>query len=419
MFMPFQVLGIWVRGLLSVVVLALGIGLLRQWYLERTWVEQVPADRAGGANSSPANPGRRPTEAAGRGVEPRVHTWHFGLNRQTAYLLGGLTLLGLSLGGGRLLYPLTRPVGADEPKADHEGEVRRLERPDGTVLHVEFHGPENAPTLVMTHGWGADSTEWYYTKKALAKRFRLIVWDLPGLGRSTSPVDRDWSLERLAGHLDAVVDLAGKRPVTLVGHSIGGMTILTFCRLFRESLGPRVSGLILVHTSYTNPVKTTSHAPIVTAIQKPILEPLCYLMIGLAPLVWLMNWLSYLNGSIQQQTHSSAFAGHETRGQLEFVSWYQVKAWPSVVARGFLGMFRYDATSILDKIDIPTLVIVADKDTTTKPEAGEHIASRVPPANSSTLAPARHMGLIEQHPRFNQLVEQFVETHANRAAVAN
>jgi hypothetical protein len=58
MFMPFQVLGIWVRGLLSLALLALGIGLLRQWYLDRTWVETIPAERA--AVTGPADSGTRP-----------------------------------------------------------------------------------------------------------------------------------------------------------------------------------------------------------------------------------------------------------------------------------------------------------------------------------------------------------------------
>lgn len=87
----------------------------------------------------------------------------------------------------------------------------------------------------------------------------------------------------MAGDLEAVLGLAGDRPAVLVGHSIGGMITLTFCRLFPEALAARVAGLVLVHTTPTNPVKTTGMAAFYTAIQKPVLEPLCYLMIALAP----------------------------------------------------------------------------------------------------------------------------------------
>ena len=53
--------------------------------------------------------------------------------------------------------------------------------------------------------------------------------------------------------------------------------------------------------------------------------------------------------------------------------------------------------------------IVGDKDTTTTPEAGEFIAKRVPGARLVTLSPAKHMGLIEHHDRFDRLIAEFAE----------
>jgi pimeloyl-ACP methyl ester carboxylesterase len=44
-----------------------------------------------------------------------------------------------------------------------------------------------------------------YLKKELSDEFRLIVWNLPGLGRSTRPTNRDYSLENLSRHLEAVL----------------------------------------------------------------------------------------------------------------------------------------------------------------------------------------------------------------------
>jgi len=69
---------------------------------------------------------------------------------------------------------------------------------------VESYGPSDAPPLILTHGWGTTSTECYYLKRQLGQRFRLIVWDLPGVGRSTRPRNRDYSLDAFADHLDAV-----------------------------------------------------------------------------------------------------------------------------------------------------------------------------------------------------------------------
>ena len=73
-------------------------------------------------------------------------------------------------------------------------------------------------------------------------------------------------------------------------------------------------------------------------------------------------------------------------------------------------MIGYDATATLSTIPIPTLVVVGDKDITTLPEAGRYICESVPNARLATLAPARHLGLIEHHNRFDELVAGFAES---------
>ena len=75
-------------------------------------------------------------------------------------------------------------------------------------------------------------------------------------------------MENLSRHLEAVLGLAGDRPAILLGHSIGGMITLTFCRLFPQALGDRVRGIALVHTTYTNPVRTTNMAGLLTALER-------------------------------------------------------------------------------------------------------------------------------------------------------
>ncbi|QSJ14321.1 alpha/beta fold hydrolase [Nostoc sp. UHCC 0702] len=116
------------------------------------------------------------------------------------------------------------------------------------------------------------------------------------MGKSSRPKNNDYSLEKYARDLAAVIDIAGDKPVILLGHSMGGMINLTFCRLFPEQLKRRVASLILVDTTYTNPVKTCIFSSLVRKLQKPLLEPLLYLTILLSPIFWLMTWLSYLNG---------------------------------------------------------------------------------------------------------------------------
>jgi pimeloyl-ACP methyl ester carboxylesterase len=417
--MPFSILWMWLRGLLAIAILAGGLAFVRQWYEHAHVWEPAPVPIADGESTEarsdlarvpvrPARPGRR------------VFHWEPGFNQEMGELLAGLALLTWAFAGlpiARGLSVLLLKPGADDPRETRDGTLQRLRRPDGSELQVEFYGPPEAPPIVLTHGWGANSTEWYYAKKHLADRFRLIVWDLPGLGLSRKPDNNDNRLEKLAGDLDAVLALAGDRPAVLLGHSIGGMTILTFCRLFPEALGRRVAGLVLVHTTYTNPVRTTKRAALYTALEKPVLVPLLHLTIALWPLVWLMNWMSYLNGSAHRSTHRESFAGTETRGQLDFTARFMPHGRPDVLARGMFGMLRYDATATLGTIGIPTLVVAGDHDITTKPEASEQIARGVRDAELVALSPARHMGLIEHNERFDRLVGEFADACLRAGAV--
>lgn len=177
LFMPFNFLIVWLVGLLSIAVLGGGIYILYEWY-ERELI----------------------------GI---------------SYLIGGSAMVLWSVAGRFISLPLLRRQGADA-KRNRTGTVQRVPRPDGSVLQVEFYGPEDGQPIILSHGWGPNSTIWYYVKRQLSDRFRVIVWDLPGLGKSDQPKNKDYSIEKYARDLEAVVAMAGK-PAILLGHSMGGM----------------------------------------------------------------------------------------------------------------------------------------------------------------------------------------------------
>lgn len=335
-----------------------------------------------------------------------LYEWYVGELVGMPYLLGGLAMVLWSVAGRFISLPLFRRPGTDEPKRIRSNLVQRIQRPDGSVLQVEFYGPEDGQAIILSHGWGPNSTVWYYAKQQLSDRFRVIVWDLPGLGKSSQPKNNDYSLEKYARDLKAVVDLVGK-PVILLGHSMGGMIALTFCRLFPEQLGNRVVSLILVDTTYTNPVKTAILSKVLRAVQKPLLEPLLYLTIGLSPFFWLMTWLSYLNGLLHISVELSGFKGTQTRGQLDFSALLSALGSPGVLARGTLAMFKYEETATLSTIHVPVLLIVGASDIATKPSASIRMKAELPQSKLVTLSPGGHMGLIEQNQQFAEVVSAF------------
>jgi pimeloyl-ACP methyl ester carboxylesterase len=351
-FAPFPLLFSWLLGLLSFVVLGGGLYLLYAWYM--------------------------------------------GVLVGTGFLISGAALTLISL-FGRWAVLLFRRAGADEPHSIGADTELRLTRPDGTSLYVERFGPADAPTIVLTHGAGANRTSWYYAIRALRDRFHVVIWDMPGLGHSQKPKDGDYSLERHAQDLAAVIDLLPDRPVMLVGHSMGGMVLLTLCRIAPELVRARVRGIALVDSSHTNPARTTTAANFITSIQKPLVEPVLHLTKWLAPLVWLMSWLSYLNGSAHLLAMVFGFAGSETRGQLDRAALYNPLAWPAVQASETLAMLRYDASRMLELVSVPALVCTGDLDRLIVPETADFMAQSLPDAELVRLEPAGHMSVFERH----------------------
>jgi pimeloyl-ACP methyl ester carboxylesterase len=271
-----------------------------------------------------------------------------------------------------------------------------------------MYGPEEGPTVILTHGWSLESSVWNEVVGMLSRSHRVVVWDLPGLGRSRSPKNGDFSLEKMANDLAAVGELSGKGPLVLVGHSIGGMILQTFCRLHAKQLGNRVVGIVLLHTTYTNPLRTALGRSIWSAIERPILVPLNHLTVWLAPLAWLSNLQSYLNGSLHVMTRIASFSGRQTWAQLNYAAWLAAKAWPGVIARGNLAMLNFDEQTVLPTVEIPVLVIAARHDRMTCPDASDRLVQLLPTSIESAVD-AGHLGFWEQPHRVCELIGQFVE----------
>src|SRR4051812_28418786 len=107
----------------------------------------------------------------------------------------------------------------------------------------------------------------------------------------------------MARDLDAVLDHHHLSNVVLWGHSIGGMVILTwYTQIASYQATATIKGIILQHTSFTNPLYTIIASGLLRKIQRPVIQPLCYLMIALSPLLWFFKWLGYLSGTLQINT---------------------------------------------------------------------------------------------------------------------
>ena len=405
--MPFSVLRTWGLGVINWGLLAAGIYCLVEWADQPTATEIAAAERVIATDDPENTSGNNPPAIVRNDVAPTSGWPDPAINWE--YLAGGLGLISLSsFGYWPIVLLLGKPSGVAPPRVEPR-ETLKIKRPDGSELHVELHGRPAGTTLIFTHGWSLDRTAWNYLVEQLGHEFRLVFWDLPGLGKSRGSDENDYRLEKMAGDLNEVrATTARKNHVVLVGHSIGGMINQTFARLYPEQLGKEIHGIVFVHTTYTNPLKTAWLAPMWRALEKPLLVPLNYLTIPLAPLAWLSNWQSYLNGSLHVATRIASFSGRQTLGELNYGALMAARAWPGVIARGNLAMLKFNEERTLARIDIPTLVVAAEHDRMTKPEASQHIEQLLPQGRLATLD-AGHLGIWERHSELAGLLTEFAQ----------
>jgi len=324
-------------------------------------------------------------------------------------LLAGAAALLLVAFGGKFLVRGFYPAGqAPAPLANARSST--VQGASGAQLSVLRYGPTDAPTLVFTHGWGADRRDWAYAIQSLPPRYGVVVWDLPGLGKSTPTRGRDYSMATLAADLDSVVSSVAGRPVILVGHSIGGIINLEYARRFPQKMGQDVVGLVQVDTTFTNPVETKKNAERSRKLQGPVFEPLLHAVKALSPVARGLGWLAYQSGLAHLQLASQSFAGSETWEELDDMARYAYRSSPDVVARGVLAMLHWDGSDVLPQIKVPTLVISGKQDVTTLPAASDRMAREIPLAQRVSVDHAAHLGPVEQARRYAQAITSFADS---------
>lgn len=286
---------------------------------------------------------------------------------------------------------------------------------DGTKLHVEECG--RGPTVVLVHGYSLNLTLWHYQIRDLASRYRLVLFDQRGHGRSDTAARGGWSLETLARDLDAVVESCGDGPVVIVGHSMGGMALLTYCKLFRDKLGSRVAGIVLADTTAADvmPGMIEFLPRRVTAAFQGVQEAALRAVATLdRPSVDKVrrraNDLSWM------LVRAMGFGPNASASQVAFLekmlSETAVDTWFELLP----AVSGVDVSTTLDLIDVPALVIVGTHDRLTPPGAAERLAGGIRNATLGRIAGAGHCPMLESPHTFNARLHAFLDSIPGYAA---
>ncbi len=319
----------------------------------------------------------------------------------------GLGLLALPPAAARLAAYRLRSKHdpeAGEVLSEPVGEKGRyLKSFDGTRIYTEEVG--RGPTLVLVHGWFCNTDMWHYQKKLLAASYRIVCFDQRGHRRTDCPDCVSYTLEDMALDLKAVLDeYAACEPVVLVGHSMGGMSILKYCEMYPGELGARVRGCALVDTSHVPMSETMMGGGALLKLYKPVVEPL---------LNWVVGHSGFADGAKKALVRTSPFLlatrylGYGSGASLTQMEYIREMAGKTTIAgacRAGMGLMRNDEATSLEALSlsgVPVLIWVGEKDKLTRPEVSVRMKGRIPGAKLRLVPDTGHPSYMEEYREFN------------------
>jgi len=293
------------------------------------------------------------------------------------------------------------PVAALPPLAGRERTVRTE---DGVELAVVEHGAEDAPsaTVLLVHGWVQSSRLWDgQVRDLLSARpdLRVVTYDHRGHGRS-GPTPRDRAtIAQLGRDLAEVVEaVSPDGPVLLVGHSMGGMTVMALAEQRPELLDERVAGVALVGTSAADLAIGTYQlpAPVARLAQRlvPVLGELGVLAErrGLPRYVGpLDRWLLFPRGADPELVRQALDVHRASSAE--------------VVAAFLPTLSGHDRRAALRALaHVPAVVVVGDQDRLCPLAHSQALAAALPSSELTVFPGVGHMVHLERRPEVSAIL---------------
>ncbi|MFM2438769.1 MAG: hypothetical protein RLZ55_1594 [Actinomycetota bacterium] len=287
------------------------------------------------------------------------------------------------------------------------GDIGRVVLTDGAELHVEVDTPEGwregiDPTIVFSHGYALNLDTWHFQREALRPYARLVFWDQRAHGRSGAGPAGSHTIDQLGHDLRKVVlEYAPEGPLMLVGHSMGGMTVMSLAASYPQIFAERVIGVALIGTS------SGGLAEVPLGLPGPVAKVAHRLAPVLAP--EMIRRKDLIDASRERASDLSLILtkrysfGSEVPPEVAQFAFDMINETPIEVVGEFLPTFdRHDKRTALEALHgLEVLVMVGRDDKMTPPDHSFEIIRRVPHGELVVLAETGHMLMLERPDEVN------------------
>ena len=307
----------------------------------------------------------------------------------------------------------------DEPFGGLHSLGRTVIADDGVPLHVEVDGDLSAElTVVFVHGFTLSMDCWHFQRRDLRDLGRCVFYDQRSHGSSGRGTREHSTIDQLGRDLFAVLQaVAPTGPLLLVGHSMGGMTILALADRHPELFAHRVAGVALIGTAAGAFAETIFGIP---GVVGRALRPVAPGVIRAANRRAAMIEQGRQAGSdvVFLLTRRLSYGDAEVAPSLVAFMERMIAATPIEVMTEFFDTFlshdKLDALQVLR--NVPTLVLCGDRDRLTPVHNSRMMADALPDAESVVVPGAGHMVMLERPAVVNGALRRLAARRAGASA---
>jgi pimeloyl-ACP methyl ester carboxylesterase len=270
--------------------------------------------------------------------------------------------------------------------------VERVTTDDGVRLAASMTwSNDDAPGLVLVHGFGGAKEDFADHVEALAREQRVVVFDHRGHGESDAPDEASaYSINRLTADTLAVASEYGLDTFRLLGHSLGGMVAQ---RVVLEHPG-RVDALVLMNTSAGPP---------------PGIDPE---LICIGAQIALTDGMDVLRELLDAYDPLASPAHERVVAERPGFEEYGARKWAALSAAMWSAIAtdiatQPDGLSALADVSLPTLVLVGEQDESFI-EASFQLADVLPDARLVVIPDAGHSPQFENPSAWYAAVSGFL-----------
>lgn len=326
-------------------------------------------------------------------------------------LLGATAMAVGAVGGAVLGYLAERTVvepavGVDEPP-EPATQRSTLRAPDGTELAVRTSGPADAPTIVLVHGLSLTQDIWAAQRAALSRSWRVVSIDLRGHGDSADAVSGDYTAPALGADVTTAIDELGGDRCVVVGHSMGGMALLTGLADRPDLVGRQVAGIVLMNTAASAVLSGLgggSTAAGIAFVRERARSSLIGRMIygGLDA-----EGRPRGNDLATMVTRLLGVGSQAPPGAVELVRRLVLASRPHVAGQLWRTVGTMDLLGSVAAIDVPVLVVAGERDRVLPSHHSRRLIELLPDSELVVLPDVGHVAMLERPKLITATLDRF------------